>query len=423
VFFVFATACADEPIALPDATIASDAGVEPVEADGGDAGYPDAEPEPTPIVERPILDVITCTVAQVIEDPSFAGGKVAGNESEAWIALRRDRRLTISPITSTGSISAPIYDQPGNAPLVLDSRADLLFFLGGGGLRSIDRTGQIVSNVPVATLGDTNRIELAVSPGGAALAYSGFLRGHVSFALGGGAPAQEIERFGSYTTTPVEIIALGDEYFVLWEHADAVRYTIFDAAGTALVETATLATPPRSDARSHFDFPLLAAIALDDGTALLAWVESYWNGINYSAHVNGVPLMILDERGEAWAAIRVARIDRRGVILDHARVAAPQRHVDMVEPQLVRAGENVVLDWSEGEHIYSCSGCFPNHRHRMVIIDPRTLSPRSEVAEASVPVGGLLGRSSVFSGGALISVQTIRYHVEASGALTSFTCE
>ena len=135
------------------------------------------------------------------------------------------------------------------------------------------------------------------------------------------------------------------------------------------------------------------------------------------------PCQIQDPDGLAWSVIRVAVLDRTGTILEAPLLAAPIPHVDMVEPELIAFGEHVAVVWSEGEHIDLCSGCFASHRERVVLVDPDTLAPTGDIAELSVPSGGLLSRRSAFVGTTLLTAASIQYHVFSDAALATFVCD
>jgi hypothetical protein len=85
--------------------------------------------------------------------------------------------------------------------------------------------------------------------------------------------------------------------------------------------------------------------------------------------------------------------------------------------------ETVALLWARGSHIYICGGCVPDHSIHMVLIDPETLSPRSNAVQVEPDMGGLLGRSHALSGSDLLVSVGIQFHVHFEPGFTALHCE
>jgi hypothetical protein len=98
--------------------------------------------------------------------------------------------------------------------------------------------------------------------------------------------------------------------------------------------------------------------------------------------------------------------------------------VDQVEPSLVQWDEDTVaLLWAKGSHIYICAGCVPDHDISMMLIDPTTLTPRSNIVQVSPEMGGLLGRTHAVSGADLLLTVGIQFHVHFEPGFAAFHCE
>src|SRR6185436_18251059 len=103
------------------------------------------------------------------------------------------------------------------------------------------------------------------------------------------------------------------------------------------------------------------------------------------------------EPGSGGSVVRLARLDGAGQRLGPPVSLRPyQAEVDEVEPTLVPFGEALAVLWGHGSHIYSCAGCHPDHRIDLMLIDPATLTPVSNVVSidngGAPRAGGLLRR-------------------------------
>jgi hypothetical protein len=131
------------------------------------------------------------------------------------------------------------------------------------------------------------------------------------------------------------------------------------------------------------------------------------------------------ETQDAATTIRVARFDangeRQGPMYD---LQAPVKDRENVQPFWVDVGEDLGLLWAEGDIIYICAGCVPNHLLKFVVLDGQTFTPQSNVVAAvnTLPSGGLLSPETVRMGDDLLVVSTVTYHTSAEGASATIRC-
>jgi hypothetical protein len=87
----------------------------------------------------------------------------------------------------------------------------------------------------------------------------------------------------------------------------------------------------------------------------------------------------------------------------------------------------VALFWARGSHIYLCGGCVPDHRIDLLLIDPRTLNPVSNVVSVTnggAPnAGGLLRRAVAVVGSSLLTTFNLTFHTWATAGSATFVCE
>ena len=106
---------------------------------------------------------------------------------------------------------------------------------------------------------------------------------------------------------------------------------------------------------------------------------------------------------------------------------APTVDVDEVEPSLVPFGDAVAVLWGRGTHIYICGGCVPDHSIDVMLIDPVTLAPRSNVVSVGNgggnKAGGLLRREVAVLGPSLLTTFNLTFHVHATPGSANFVCE
>ena len=182
-----------------------------------------------------------------------------------------------------------------------------------------------------------------------------------------------------------------------------------DATGSASGEPVQLTN--ETEATSGLHFASIELIATDGGY-LAAWSEGDTN---------------FETGMDAYYVVRVQRLspelepEGSAVLVDDKMI-----DIDQIEPSLVRWDEQTVaLLWGRGTHIYICAGCTPDENVNLVLIDSRTLSPRSNVVELPAPaeVGGFLKRNVVRSDASLLMTLEITYHVHFEPGFAAFHCE
>jgi hypothetical protein len=134
-----------------------------------------------------------------------------------------------------------------------------------------------------------------------------------------------------------------------------------------------------------------------------------------------------DTGGEVtgYSIVRVLPIDASGSpIGSPALLSAPEDDVSIVEPRLARFGDTIALTWARGTIIYQCGGCMPDHRLELVLLDPDSLAPRSEVLTnlGQGAPSGLGHYDLVTSGAELMTAFQIEYHVSADPGTLSLRC-
>jgi hypothetical protein len=162
---------------------------------------------------------------------------------------------------------------------------------------------------------------------------------------------------------------------------------------------------------SGFDAPTTALVAAAGGF-VAGWVEVR-QGVS-----NGT--------SGAASMVRLARLDASGT---RQGLPAPLRSftsdVDEVEPALIPYGDAIAVLWGRGHHIYICGGCVPDHGVDLLLIDPATLAPVSNIVtlpNGGPTAGGLLRRRTVVLGPSLVFSYLLTFHVHATAGSAAFTC-
>jgi hypothetical protein len=217
------------------------------------------------------------------------------------------------------------------------------------------------------------------------------------------------------------IAASADGYALLWRGpagmAGRIEFASTDLQGAERVAPRTITQPAPANVMigggAGFDPATTALLTVESGY-LAAWVEMRMDPSSFSSG--------------SWSIVRVARLDPSGVVQG---VAAPLRAVadsmDEVEPSLTPFGDLVAVNWGRGEHIYICAGCVPDHRIDLLLIDPRTLTPRSNVVsvtnDGTFKAGGLLRRATVALGPSLLTTYNLTFHTYATPGSATFACQ
>jgi hypothetical protein len=131
--------------------------------------------------------------------------------------------------------------------------------------------------------------------------------------------------------------------------------------------------------------------------------------------------------GQAGSVVRLVRLDASGNrVGEVASMRRFQADVDEVEPSLVPFGDAVAVLWARGSHTYICAGCVPDHRIDLLLIDPATLAPLSNVVSLTnggdPRAGGLLRRQVAVVGNSLLVPYLLQFHVHATPGSAVFEC-
>jgi hypothetical protein len=224
----------------------------------------------------------------------------------------------------------------------------------------------------------------------------------------------------AYADPAATIVAAPDGYALLWRGPSAaggrIEFARADRQGAETVAPRAVspAAAPGVMVGGTAGFePATTALLPVAGGYLAAWTETLWNP---------------SEMSNAWAIVRLARLSPEGALEGaSAPLRAPAADIDEVEPSLVRFGDAAAVLWARGSHIYICGGCIPDHRIDLLLVDPRTLDPLSNVVSLSngggARDGGLLRREVVASGSSLLTTFKLTFHVHATPGSATFTCD
>jgi hypothetical protein len=217
------------------------------------------------------------------------------------------------------------------------------------------------------------------------------------------------------------ILATSGGYAMIWRDptapAGGIDFAAVDARGAEVVARHRI-SPPVAEGRvvggvSFFEAATNALVRIGDGF-VAAWTESRPGTFPGGLHDGG-------------SVVRLARLDGSG-----NRIGAPvslrafQADVDEVEPALVPFGDTLGLLWGHGSHIYACSGCVPDHRIDLLLLDPATLTPVSNLLSLNnggdPKAGGLLRRRVAVLGDSLLTTYLLTFHTYATPGSAVFTC-
>jgi hypothetical protein len=240
------------------------------------------------------------------------------------------------------------------------------------------------------------------------------------------APRRLTDRPGLQFTQPAAtIISSATGYSMIWrdpaEMNGAIDFAAADASGAERVARRRVAAPGTAGltvgGNEIFDPAATALVETADGY-LAAWVQGE-RGRDRT--INGVVNF-----GGGYSVVVLSRLDRAGVPVGNPiPLRARRDDVDEVEPTLVPFGDAVAVLWGHGTHIYACAGCVPDHRIDVMLIDPATLSPLSNVEAITNggKTGGLLRRRVVALADTLLMAYQLTFHtmVKASSAAVSCT--
>lgn len=187
-----------------------------------------------------------------------------------------------------------------------------------------------------------------------------------------------------------------------------VRFALLDGSGMPRGAARTLAdSSTLGPRRIGFRGSALTATA---GGYVAAWSEGEAGNMNFA------------QPGGAYQVLRVARLDAAGAMVTSAFVREPTDSIDEEVPVLTPFGAAVALLWGRAKHIYVCAGCVPDHSLELVLLDPDTLTPRSNVVKVTAPQGGLLGTEAAVQGETLLTALGIAFHVHSEPGFAAFRC-
>jgi hypothetical protein len=227
---------------------------------------------------------------------------------------------------------------------------------------------------------------------------------------------------GSTFATPAPaIVGTPSGYAIVWrdpgDPAGGIDFAAADMNGAEVVARRRI-SPPAAEALlvggvSMFEPPTNALVPVGDGY-VAAWTEGGHGTFPGDLHDGG------------WV-VRLARLDGAG-----NRVGVPvslrkfQSDADEVEPTLIPFGDALAVLWAHGSHIYSCAGCVPDHRIDLLLVDPVTLTPVSNVVSVTnggaPKAGGLLRRRVAVLGDSLLMTYLLTLHTYAIPGSAAFTC-
>jgi hypothetical protein len=98
--------------------------------------------------------------------------------------------------------------------------------------------------------------------------------------------------------------------------------------------------------------------------------------------------------------------------------------VDNVAPDLVALGNDFGLIWSQGNIIYFCGGCVPDHGLRFAVLDGGDLGVQSPVLTLPATAGGgSLDATLAANGLELLSTFEIWFHTYAMIGVAGISCQ
>jgi hypothetical protein len=350
--------------------------------------------------------------------------------------------LLVSSLGTDGSFGPPVTvssadpDTIGGVTLAASGDGFVAVWTEGSALRmaGFDAQGMLSAaahTIDLPGIGPDSRPKIAVAPdGGFGLVYGVRTEGRptdVQFVAldGSGRPRGGPRLLGTSASSfadPATAIAAGaDGYAILWRGpsgtAGRIDFAKADLTGAERVAPRTISAPPPPlvmvGGASGFD-PASTSIVPVEGGYLAAWTEARWDPSSFMS--------------SAWSIVRLARLDSSGVVQGQAvSLRAPAVDFDEVEPSLVPFGNAVALFWGRGSHIYICAGCVPDHRIDLILVDPRTLNPLSNLVSVTnagtAKAGGLLRRTVTTLGSSLLTTYNLTFHVSATPGSATFACD
>jgi hypothetical protein len=435
--------------------LAACTGSEGPSPDGGPGGAGGGSGDDTPITQRPSRGTYQCTQQRgrtdhtprswQINPPALVttskGAFLARIESMGSMPFNQPPpELLLSSFDVAGTFGPPTTlplanrDEAGGLAAAPRGDGFALVWIDGSKLRfaAFDPSGQNV--VPAKDVLDgIDRLAtpmLAAGPdGGFGLVWAPtndtrMGQREVRFAVLDGmgtirkAPRSLTPKPGSTFTHPAPAItASASGYAMAWRDPGSelggIDFETADAGGAPLIarHRVSAANPGAvAGGLSGFEPPTTALLATGGGY-LVAWAEEKIG---------------LGDSG-ASSVVRLARLDSAGVRQGTPAVLrAATKDIDEVEPTLVPFGDAVAVFWGRGGHIYICGGCVPDNSIELVLVDPATLTPVSNVLSlgngGDPRGGGLLRRRVAVLGESLLTTYLLHFHVHATPGSAAFKC-
>jgi hypothetical protein len=412
----------------------------------GGVGGMGGNSDDTPITERESDDAFTCSISEEIANLKprtwgYSGGNIVATEAGAWLVrVEAEETMPFTPgpfsllasaVEPDGTIAEGTIIPVANADLVTSPRgiaidgglAALWLDTGALWFAALDDEGAITTQPKIiaedASLMDAGNLQLARNGAGKIAAlWSSQIDNLPVIAItddgGADATATPLDEPSGYAP---RIVGTDTGFAMLWRSFDPdfmdpsnVFFSRVDATGAAEGEPVQLTDFHEQVYGSTFGGSDLAILRQGDGF-FVAWSE----GANGDFETNT----------GAYSVLRVQALDSEGEPQGASALIAPKTDdIDQVEPSFVPWDEDTIaLLWGRGDHIYICAGCIPNHSIQMLLIDPVTLTPRSNIVEVEPEMGGLLGRSHAVTGPDMIVSVGIQFHVHSEPALTTLHCE
>jgi hypothetical protein len=444
-------------------------GGSPATHDGGNGGATgfDANREPgqTPIVDRPTSGAYSCSVTrdrtshsprawtglsalQPIADGSLYLARVEWDTSSSGGYYSAPHSFLVSPFAVDGSLGSPttvpVDNVKGVAALATAPQGQgfVLAWADTQALRfaAFDANGVLVGQPKIITVLDRDadtgiglRMAADTSGGGFALAISARKNAvdeaQALFLGPDGVARGSIRRLGSppsstnsYSDPMPYVAATTDGYVFVWNRIDGKTSSILfaktDALGNETVSPrAIVSTDSLALGYSGFASGGTRIVEIAGGF-VAAWSESHAGEIEDGGYSFS--------KG-AWSVVRLTRLDSQGAPVGmSATMRPPEADVDEVEPVLTPSADTLAVSWSRGSHIYMCGGCVPDHRIDLLLIDPASFVPVSNVVTVTngggLNAGGLLRKQVAATGSLLLTLYDREFHTSADPGSAVFTC-
>jgi hypothetical protein len=421
-------------------------------SDAGDASPDGGGPFIGPILERPGRQNFTCRVTRELMNrkpthfghwgASLAtlpsgdvwGARLQATGSEPWIENPwidpGSYSLLVSTVAADGQLGSAktiAVSDPSRVTspeiVALPSGGFAVVWLEGERLRfaSFDAAGAprvAPKDLPAGSVGSSTRIRLALSARGSiGIVWELYETREVRFLSidpSGETSMTAPIRFSRDAFGPSIVAAKPDGFALTWTEipqspgSSSVHFARFGDNGEPIVADKTVSEPTGMNGGFNSLGPAL--IPMDSGY-VIAWSEGSYG--NYETSTGG------------YSVIRMLKLDGKGTPQGAAPMLRTKTDdIDEVEPNLIQFGTAIGMLWGRGSHIYVCAGCVPNHSIELVLLDPDSMVPVSNVVKIPAPeLGGLLNKHVAVTGPHVLTDVNITYHVSSDSAFAAFRCE